>query len=393
MKTEQLPKKILIADRDRSVVQTIQNQLKKYNINTLTAIDTESALYQFQQNLIDVCLLDVDLETIGGLSLIQKFRKHSHSQRSSIGAIILAGSSRTQGQSQLMRELDQIEILDRPVTAIKLLPLLMKAFHRKKQDEAWLEQRELCYQDFRRSKNLEAALSKLELSQAPLHTIEFAVQLCLECGDTARAKQLLAGLKEDPMYANIRAKVLLAAGQGSEALAILEKADHLAPKHIDRIEHLAKIYLSEKQPEKAAAKMKELIGLYPEFQNLKFQFFQDLDAAGFQSMSIKLCHETTTPHEVVRYYNNKGVAHAKTANADGALKDYYTALLFYPNHRENYRILFNIALTEAQKKTREGCLAAEEALEKCLRLKPDFDKAKKLKTQVGEWLRTEFAAA
>jgi tetratricopeptide (TPR) repeat protein len=128
--------------------------------------------------------------------------------------------------------------------------------------------------------------------------------------------------------------------------------------------------------------MKEVIGLSPEQPDLKFEMFRNLEHAGYMEEAIGLCRETTLPAEVVRFYNNKGVILSKTGENKEALKEYTSALRFYPDFKENYRILFNVAIAEANQKSVENLQKAEVALLRCLELCPEFEKTSQLLAQV-----------
>jgi tetratricopeptide (TPR) repeat protein len=124
--------------------------------------------------------------------------------------------------------------------------------------------------------------------------------------------------------------------------------------------------------------MREVIALSPEEPDLKFAMIRDLESYGFAEHALSLGRATTPPAEVVRYYNNRGVAMSKTGDPKGALREYHAALRFYPQFRDNYRIWFNIAIAEANQKTAASVRRAEAALAKCLEMAPEFEKARAL---------------
>jgi tetratricopeptide (TPR) repeat protein len=131
-----------------------------------------------------------------------------------------------------------------------------------------------------------------------------------------------------------------------------------------------------KQPDASVAKFRELLALNPENPELKFEMFAKLYQHGFDDQAISFGKETAQPMEIVRHYNNKGVLLAKAGNMAEAVTEYKRALRFYPKFKQNYRIYFNIALAYTNEKNREAYVQAQEYLEKCLELQPEFDKAK-----------------
>ena len=105
--------------------------------------------------------------------------------------------------------------------------------------------------------------------------------------------------------------------------------------------------------------------------------FNDLTDQGFHNEAQKFCKDTTKPSEVIRHYNNEGVKLSKSGDFAGAIREYERALVFFPTYKENYRIYFNLALAHLKFPDQEHKLAAEENLEKCLQLDPNFEKAQR----------------
>ena len=97
---------------------------------------------------------------------------------------------------------------------------------------------------------------------------------------------------------------------------------------------------------------------------------------GFDEHAVKFGKDTANPMEIVRHYNNKGVMLSKQDNREGAIAEYNRALQFYPKFKENYRIHYNIALALTNTKNRESFTKAREELLRCLKLSPNFEKAK-----------------
>ena len=90
--------------------------------------------------------------------------------------------------------------------------------------------------------------------------------------------------------------------------------------------------------------------------------------------------------DIVRHYNNLGVALAKTGDVGKALKEYKRAVLFFPKFKENYRIYYNMCLAQVQDKSRDSYTQALEYLNQALSMKPSFDKGKKTKETIEKAL-------
>lgn len=392
MDATNLPKKILVIDDDRSVCQGLMNQLQKYSINVQIATDLDTAFYMFSHQSFDVVIIELEFEPLAGLALAQKFRANTTNSRHLTGLIIASGKGRDAQDANLLRELGDLEFIDKPIQVIKLLPYLARCVERKAYLQGLEKVRELVYQAFRHGKSAEESVKRLELEKYPddVGRISIACEIYEEEGRFEAAlgliEPVLVKKPNDINLVNEKARMLLKLGRKEEAKKLFEQADKAAPKNLERIETMAKLYLDLKMPDQSVEKMRDMIKLNPELKDLRFDLFRDLDHAGFQNHAVNLCKETTKPKEVVKYYNNKGVMHSKEGDRETALKEYYTALIYYPKFKENYRILFNIALAEISKKNRDGYLAAADALEKCLTLEPTFEKAKNLLKGVQEAL-------
>jgi len=129
-----------------------------------------------------------------------------------------------------------------------------------------------------------------------------------------------------------------------------------------------------------------LITLNPESPDEKFNMFSKLFEGGLDKHAIDFGKETAKPMEIVRFYNNKGVMMSKQNDRASALNEYDRALKFFPQFKENYRILYNIALSNIASKTRDGYVTAQNNLQECLRLSPDFEKALKTFDKVNKAL-------
>ncbi len=104
-------------------------------------------------------------------------------------------------------------------------------------------------------------------------------------------------------------------------------------------------------------------------------FFEKIHDAGFETEAKNFSKEFSTPLELIRFYNNKGVIHSKSENHLEAVKEYDRALFFAKGSKELYRILYNKAIALINTKDPVAIGSAHEVLEKCLELNPDFEKA------------------
>lgn len=378
-----LPTKILLVDDDPSFGVGIEQALQKHKITVVKAIDLESALYQFNQNRFEVVLIEMDFGPLPGLALLQKWRAHAMLEKRMVGVIMLAnGAGRSNGQDGLVREMGDIEVLNKPVSGIQLLPVLARALAMKNKMLAFQDIRDRVIEPYVKQGNMQKAIEKAQ--QMVSDVGERAKRLLLELYEDASRHQecldlTLAMLKTDNNNINLintASRMYMKLGKFAEAKPFIEKADEMAPSNIDRLNTMAQMYLQMKEPEKSIGVFKQLIQLNPESPDYKFDVFKKLYDAGYDEHAIGFGKEIAKPMEIVRHYNNKGVLLAKEGKQEDALTDYSRALKFFPKFKENYRIYYNMALAHIARKTKEDYAKAEEYVLKALELDPTFEKAK-----------------
>ncbi|MGZ9584262.1 response regulator transcription factor [Paenibacillus marinisediminis] len=72
-----MQKVILLVEDDREISQLVTSHLRQENYNVLTAFDGEEALSLFENNKIDLILLDLMLPKLSGMELLKKIRATS----------------------------------------------------------------------------------------------------------------------------------------------------------------------------------------------------------------------------------------------------------------------------------------------------------------------------
>lgn len=391
---EDLPNKILIVDNDKIGTRAVSLALEKMNIKVDAAHDRESALYLFNQNKYPVVLVDKSFDQIPGLVMIQKWRKHDVVQKRSTGFILTIGNrvKTAKEDENLISELDGIEVVIKPYTATSILPILKRAAARQMKDEEFAQISENALKIAKTPQQVPKAVAMVE-KQLPEQGAKATgvIRQIYENNEMWEDSLKLVDeeLKKHPeLFSLLGAKgmLLMKMGRHEDALAFMEVADRYAPLNIDRMNKMAMAYLETKQVDKSVDKMRKLIAFHDDDPEVKFDMFSQLHDHGFAEHALALCKDTTSPKEVVRYYNNKGVALAKAGRVEEAIKEYERCLKFYPTYKENYRICYNIALSQVSKKTRSSYEAALEYLEKCLLLNKTFDKAINMKAAIEKAL-------
>lgn len=384
MSAENLPKKILVVDDDAAVGNVIKPPLAQYGINTLSATDLDTSLYLFNQNMFDVVVVEQEFGPLPGLVLIQKWRKHQDQNRAGVGVVLLSGNrnlGNSAAEAALLKELGGVELVFKPINPVQLLPILSRAFQTAKKNAYIKETREIVYKLAARPETMDKAIimAKSKVNELGQQGMLMLLDLYGKANRHKEGLEIVDGLlSKDPnnlFLLNSKAKIFMAMGDFQKALGLLEQADKLAPQNVERIEDMANVYLQLQQPDASVKKMKELIDLNPEEPNMKFDMFGKLSDAGYDSHAQGLCKQTTAPMEVVRFYNNKGVALSKSGRTDGAIVEYERSLQFYPKFKENYRIYYNMALALIGKRNKESYQQALICIDRALELVPTFEKA------------------
>ncbi len=76
--------------------------------------------------------------------------------------------------------------------------------------------------------------------------------------------------------------------------------------------------------------MKQQLALNPENKDIKFEIIKKLVAGNFENDAVDFIRKISTPKEVVRYFNNRGVELSKNGDVEGAIREYELALKFFP---------------------------------------------------------------
>lgn len=377
---------VLIVDDDPTVAQSLEPQMAKLNIQFHRANTLDSALYIFNQKRLDVVIVELDFGPLPGLALIQKWRQHEIYEKQLTGFIGLASSQKTPEQEALLKELGDIEITNKPIN-MALLPSLLSKANESKQRALQLNEIQFKLIDpLVKKGDFDKAIDNLKKKMDVLGPKGPPMLLDLyeranKMDDALRlATDMTQKEPNNITYLNIAGKTLLKMGRLKEARAFLERADQTAPGNIERINQMATMYLKLKEPEKSVEKFKELVILNPENPDAKFEMFSKLYDAGFDQQAIEFGKASTKPTEIVRHYNNKGVVLSKEGDTAKAIQEYERALKFYPKFKDNYRILYNVALAKIASKTPEAYIEALDCIKRCLDLEPEFEKGQTLKT-------------
>jgi len=376
-----LPKEVLVIDDDSTVGQSVLGPLNAYSVAISNAQELETAIYQFNHQEFDVVMVELEYEALHGLALIQKFRNHDDPEKRATGFILMSGKSRKLSDDNLLKELMDLDVIVKPFSVVHLLPYLSRALAGKKKQVVFERLRKAALEKVAAGKIGEAIDEvKKRLKEFGSKGIILMCELYEKSGGLEEALQFITPFTiKDPgniPYVNTRGRLLMLLGRFDEAKPMLEKAQENSPHNLARLADLGNMYIGLNEPEKAVSSMRNLLQLTPENPDIKFEMFKKLEDSGHQVHAQKFCQETTTPKDVVRYYNNKGVELSRAGDIEGAIREYERAIKFFPTSKDNYRIFYNIGLAQIKFKTRSAYKSAAMNLQRCLDLMPDFEKAR-----------------
>ncbi len=340
--TDVLPHKVLIVDHDDLFLASSKQQLEAQKIQVVTAATWENALYLFNQNKIDVAIIEMELPGLPATALIQKWRNHELVIKRDVGFIVAVSRQKSSGGVALVNELEDIIIIEKPVSLPIMLSSLVGAFKRSKQREKFNEVDSKILEPLLKLKKFDRAKDFAKKNLEPLGSkgVFKSALIHREAGDRPRAKELLETLSaSEPntiKYHNELGCLNLEDGNLMEAKKNFELADRIAPMNIERINNMAEMYLQLNEPDRSIEKMGQLLEVNPEKPDIKFSMYERLLKAGFEGHAQNFCKSTSTPKELVRHFNNKGVLFSKDSNFNESIKEYEKALHLFPGNVENH---------------------------------------------------------
>jgi len=158
-----LPNKVLIVDDDPSVASGLEHSLAKHKVQVLKASDLESATYLFNQNRLDVVLVEIDFGPLPGLALVQKWRNHDTLEKRFTGFVMLSsGAQRLAGHDGLLKEMGDLELIQKPINPISLLPMLSRALASKQKQLAFHQMREKVVEPLLKAGDVDKAIDRIQ---------------------------------------------------------------------------------------------------------------------------------------------------------------------------------------------------------------------------------------
>lgn len=376
-----LPSKILVVDDDESVINQLEKLVSSYNVYIEKCPTLNKALYYFNQKLFDAAIIEMEFEELPGTVIAQKFRENENPIKRNTPLIISMGIKRNRSEAALITELGDVTLLSKPFSTGGVLKALTQAKQIGKNRARLEEVLNKVVKPLLMQGKLEKAIKISEQKLLPLgEKGMFETSLIME-----EAKQydmainllneLCVKYQSNMKYINALARLYTSLGDFAKAKIFYEKADKIAPENLNRLTEMAGLYLALKEPVKSVEKYTKLLSLNPEKPEMKFQVYQEIFDSGFEEHARDLCRSTSTPLELIRHFNNKGVLCSKQQKYEEAIAEYRKARDLIPLSKDLYKIIYNMAIANINLKKRENVEIAHELLEEVLELKPNFQKA------------------
>ena len=211
----------------------------------------------------------------------------------------------------------------------------------------------------------------------PVIQLEFA-KLCTRERNFKAATEIAASLiEDDPQNVraiNLRARIFMLEGQGDKAMAMLEKANVLSPFSTERLVLLGDALFAKGKKNDAAKYYCDALSIDAKDEAAARGLVEVSLDDGDVDAVFSMIRDSLSEDEAASLFNNSAVLAARANNAATSIKLYENALRVVNTDRLRATIHFNIGLAY-RRIGRED--KAKSHFGTCLRLDPDFDKAKR----------------
>lgn len=119
--------KILVIDRERDVLKTLETILRKEGYEVRGALGKDEAVETFKSRPFDLVIMDINIPEANGLKLMRSFKKADENME----VIILTGSTSIENALQALRDNGAFEFLSKPLENVNQLITSVKQAMRK----------------------------------------------------------------------------------------------------------------------------------------------------------------------------------------------------------------------------------------------------------------------
>jgi tetratricopeptide (TPR) repeat protein len=374
---------IYIAEAHNELRLIIQHHLHKLGFqNVRTARDGGVALAELKLRGAGIALVGDDLTNVGGLDLLKELREDTAITRE---CYILMCKPVNKSEIMLAIESGVDDLLIRPVAPADILPKLRTAYSayvNPKNPERVYEFAKGCIrqQDFAKAREVYEALSQ-STAKAARPFVGLA-HVARHEGDKEKAVTLLGeAIARNPSYVHafaVRAEINAEAGRVQEAVDDFVTAAKLSPLNFARYESSV-VFLLKHQLVAPCVQILEM-GIHEGMQHpfvierLGYCYFVQKDypkALRFLKQAVRLDPEN------ISYMNSLAICYRDAKQFDEAI-DIYNQILKRDN--DNHQVLFNKALVLV---LLEKSDEAGNILRRCLKIRPDFQRARDKLAELG----------
>ncbi len=375
----QFPNKAMVASTDRSESNLISHLITKQKVMAVQTNNIETLLSMHNSQPFEVCILSLEFDKIGALSVIQKWRNNpSHERRNTGFIIVIPQNGIDKKTSDLIKELGDIETIQRPITEPKMIVALAKGYRKKEEADKTLK----IWRFIEANKNrdvqkLKDFISKSEDQIKALghRGIVMLSEIYEYIGDDESALSTINEalfLRPDFKCMSAKGRILTKLNRVEEAKEILEKCNSAVPDNIGRLNDLISIYIKMNLPDEAVGTMTTSLNLSDDRKMMRQNYFSMLYDKGFKYHADSIASEDNRPFEILRVRNNYGVLKAKEGDYKAAITAYEDAQAFFPSSPETYKILYNMTLSLINSKNKTDASRALKLLEEIANKRPDF---------------------
>lgn len=210
----------------------------------------------------------------------------------------------------------------------------------------------------------------------PRAQLEYA-NVCLQKGEWTKASQLarkvLLKNKDDLRATNILARSFLFERKFGDALLILEEAETLSPRNLDRLVLLGEIYRKVGDPQTARGHYSGALRVDPHSREAKIGLGQVELSQGEINEALKLFQNAATEDELGGFFNNAAIYAVSKGAFEKAMALYESAQKALQQHHLKAKVSFNQGLAYKKWQRNDEAIAC---FKKALQLSPHYLKAK-----------------
>ena len=384
-------KSVVIIDHDdatRTGVRSIMNELGCENINDFA--DGEAATkWMDQAGEPDLIVMEWRIPKVSGPALLQRVRSRGFAHT----PIIILSSLIKTSDMPLIRELGVANLALKPLEKATFLKTIIWTIQqdRTPSDIHAMENKIRTLLSCKEIKSAETLLAKYSISPSaqPSRKAIFKAELAYAKEQYREARDLaIEAVKHsgESLFAlNILGKCLMTMRDYESALKCFRKAQSISPMNLERLVTIAEVQAELGEKEEARESINKAKDIDPENRVVSEGVARVAITSGASTEAQTALASLDSNINLIRYLNNKAVAHAKCGFAVEGLEIYQKTLAAIPRREQELIgvVIYNMALAKIRSSDLNGAVSD---LEKILAGKPIrvSKKAESLKSRLRE---------